>query len=110
MSNREQINKLKERLDISIQFSIDHNENLNVSSWNYQEGILLTPNEAKLFSDYLSIRQKINFDLLELLERYEAMKSLLEEITSNDTPKDYGIAYFTYFNKCAELLNKYNNE
>ena len=39
---------LKNRLQASIDFAVKMNENLDSSSWNYQEGILLSCNEAKL--------------------------------------------------------------
>lgn len=43
--------KLKDRLQASVDFAIEQKEDMDVSSWNYQEGILLTPNEAKLVID-----------------------------------------------------------
>ena len=43
--------KLKDRLQASVDFAIEQKEDMDVSNWNYQEGILLTPNEAKLVID-----------------------------------------------------------
>ena len=45
------IEKLTKRLQGSIDFALDNEEDLNAASWNYQEGILITVNEAKLLLD-----------------------------------------------------------
>jgi hypothetical protein len=45
------IKKLTKRLQGSIDFALDNEEDLNSASWNYQEGILITVNEAKLLLD-----------------------------------------------------------
>jgi|GEM_PF-3648181 hypothetical protein len=42
------IEKLTKRLQGSIDFALDNEEDLDAASWNYQEGILITVNEAKL--------------------------------------------------------------
>ena len=39
---------LKNRLQASIDFAVKMNEDFEASSWNYQEGVLLNHNEAKL--------------------------------------------------------------
>ena len=43
----EELNNLKKRLQTSIDFAIESEEDLDASSWNYQEGIILSCNEAK---------------------------------------------------------------
>ena len=45
------IEKLTKRLQGSIDFALDNEEDLDAASWNYQEGILITVNEAKLLLD-----------------------------------------------------------
>ena len=45
------IEKLTKRLQGSIDFALDNEEDLDSASWNYQEGILITVNEAKLLLD-----------------------------------------------------------
>ena len=42
------LEKLADRLQASIDFATEHNEDFEASSWNYQEGVLLNHNEAKL--------------------------------------------------------------
>lgn len=65
-----------------------------------------------LIEDEINVRQKIPFDLPELLDRYEEMKKVLENIfpepgATNLRPiEDVEKA----FNDAKELLNKYNNE
>jgi len=44
----EKLQKLADRLQASIDFATEHNEDFEASSWNYQEGVLLNHNEAKL--------------------------------------------------------------
>ena len=39
---------LKNRLQASIDFAVKMNEDFEAISWNYQEGVLLSHNEAKL--------------------------------------------------------------
>jgi hypothetical protein len=45
------IEKLTKRLQGSIDFALDNEEDLDAASWSYQEGILITVNEAKLLLD-----------------------------------------------------------
>ncbi len=45
------IEKLTKRLQGNIDFALDNEEDLDAASWNYQEGILITVNEAKLLLD-----------------------------------------------------------
>ena len=45
------IEKLTKRIQGSIDFALDNEEDLDAASWNYQEGILITVNEAKLLLD-----------------------------------------------------------
>jgi hypothetical protein len=45
------IEKLTKRLQGCIDFALDNEEDLDAASWNYQEGILITVNEAKLLLD-----------------------------------------------------------
>lgn len=54
------IEKLTKRLQGSIDFALANEEDLNALSWNYQEGILITVNEAKLL-----------IDIIQLLKDYE---------------------------------------
>mgnify|MGYP003659855607 CR=1 FL=1 len=44
----EELQKLADKLQNSIDFAISLEEDLSASSWNYQEGVLLSHNEAKL--------------------------------------------------------------
>jgi hypothetical protein len=45
------LEKLTKRLEGCIDFALDNEEDLDAASWNYQEGILITVNEAKLLLD-----------------------------------------------------------
>ena len=45
------LEKLADRLQASIDFATEHNEDFEASSWNYQEGVLLNHNQAKLVVD-----------------------------------------------------------
>jgi len=45
------LEKLADRLQASIDFATEHKEDFEASSWNYQEGVLLNHNEAKLVVD-----------------------------------------------------------
>lgn len=45
---------LKNRLQASIDFAVKMNEDLDSVSWNYQEGILLSCNEAKLVIELIN--------------------------------------------------------
>jgi hypothetical protein len=45
---------LKNRLQDSIDFAVGMNEDLDSVSWNYQEGILLSCNEAKLVIELIN--------------------------------------------------------
>jgi len=47
----EKLQKLADRLQASIDFATKQNEDFEASSWNYQEGVLLNHNEAKLVVD-----------------------------------------------------------
>jgi hypothetical protein len=47
------IEKLTKKLQGSIDFALDNEEDLNAASWNYQEGVLITVNEAKLLLDLI---------------------------------------------------------
>ena len=42
------LEKLVHRLQASIDFATEQKEDFEASSWNYQEGVLLNHNEAKL--------------------------------------------------------------
>lgn len=44
----EKLQKLADRLQASIDFATEHNEDFEASSWAYEEGVLLSHNEAKL--------------------------------------------------------------
>jgi hypothetical protein len=46
-----ELEKLTKRLQGSIDYALDNEEDLNAVSWNYQEGVLITVNEAKLLLD-----------------------------------------------------------
>ena len=45
---------LKNRLQASIDFAVKMNEDLDSVSWNYQEGVLLSCNEAKLVIELIN--------------------------------------------------------
>jgi hypothetical protein len=45
------LEKLAHRLQASIDFATEQKEDFEASSWNYQEGVLLNHNEAKLVVD-----------------------------------------------------------
>lgn len=53
----DELKKIAERLQVSIDYAIAHNEDFNASSWNYQEGVLLNHNEAKLIVDLINSQQ-----------------------------------------------------
>ena len=80
--------------------------------------------DAKTIADAINVRQKIPFDLPELLERYEAMKDLISDINNlkryfpnwndwtevlDDYFEDDDGEVVKYY-EIQELLNKYNNE
>ena len=44
----DKLQKLVDRLQTSIDFATEQKEDFEASSWNYQEGVLLNHNEAKL--------------------------------------------------------------
>lgn len=63
MESKDKIELLKNRLQASVDYSEKMNEDLDAVSWNYQEGILMSCNDAKL--------------IVELLDRYnEAIEAL----------------------------------
>ena len=45
------LEKLAHKLQASIDFATEQKEDFEASSWNYQEGVLLNHNEAKLVVD-----------------------------------------------------------
>tara|TARA_R110000850_G_scaffold269686_1_gene402090 strand:- start:9 stop:191 length:183 start_codon:yes stop_codon:yes gene_type:complete len=55
------IDKFRDRLQDSVNSAIKDKEDMDYCSWNYQEGVLLTPNEAK-FVIQLIKSFKINTD------------------------------------------------
>jgi hypothetical protein len=63
------IEKLTKRLQGSIDFALDNEEDLDAASWNYQEGILITVNEAKLLLDLVK-----NCSIPDVVGRSEQLK------------------------------------
>ena len=49
---------LKERLQLTVDFAIEGNEDMNASSWNQQEGVLITHNEAILVIQLINSQLK----------------------------------------------------
>ena len=86
---------LKNRLQTSIDFAVKMNENLDSSSWNYQEGILLSCNEAKLVVELikkLTLTDVVKSDS-ELLhtEVFELANKLAINGYGNEAVKMHGI-------------------
>lgn len=51
--------KLIKNLKRRINFMEEDDEDMDYCSWNYQEGILITGNEAKLFLELLIEKQQL---------------------------------------------------
>jgi hypothetical protein len=87
------IEKLTKRLQGSIDFALDNEEDLDTASWNYQEGILITVNEAKLLLDLVK-----NCSIPVVVQQSElliGLLTMLEKEGGND-----------FINK-AEIVAKY---
>ena len=84
------IEKLTKRLQGSIDFALDNEEYLDAASWNYQEGILITVNEAKLLLDLVK-----NCSIPDVVGQSEQLLAVAEYVynhfddSSSKTPKDY---------------------
>lgn len=84
------IEKLTKRLQGSIDFALDNEEDLDAASWNYQEGILITVNEAKLLLDLVK-----NCSIPAVVGRSEQLLAVAEYVynhfddSSSKTAKDY---------------------
>jgi hypothetical protein len=83
------IEKLTKRLQGSIDFALDNEEDLDAASWNYQEGILITVNEAKLLLDLVK-----NCSIPDVVGRSEQL------------PK-YELNYCPY---CCQMTNHLDNK
>lgn len=68
------IDKLTKRLQGSIDFALDNEEDLDAASWNYQEGILITVNEAKLLLDIVK-----NCSIPDVVGRSEQLKAFVSK-------------------------------
>lgn len=88
----EELKKLADRLQTSIDFAIKHKEDLNASSWNYQEGVLLNHNEAK--------------SVVELVKKFDlcAVVNCVYVVTETD---NYGQQLFKEVFKTKEQAIKY---
>ena len=64
------IENIRDRFKNSINYSIRHDEDLDASGWNNQDGILLSCNEAKLLLENEE----------SLIKQNEEMKAMLEKI------------------------------
>lgn len=69
------IEKLTKRLQDSIDFALDNEEDLDAASWNYQEGVLITVNEAKLLLDLVK-----NFSIPDVVGQSEQLKAVCKLI------------------------------
>ena len=68
------LEKLADRLQASIDFATEHNEDFEASSWNYQEGVLLNHNEAKLVVELVK-----KLTLTNVSNNEVALKAFVEE-------------------------------
>ena len=63
------IENIRDRFKNSINYSIRHDEDLDASGWNNQDGILLSCNEAKLLLENEESLIKQNEEMKEMLEK-----------------------------------------
>tara|TARA_B110000208_G_C11726103_1_gene414609 strand:+ start:262 stop:549 length:288 start_codon:yes stop_codon:yes gene_type:complete len=75
------LEKLADRLQASIDFATEHNEDFEASSWNYQEGVLLNHNEAKLVVELVK-----KLTLTDVSQQRELLNALADDFNnSTDT-------------------------
>lgn len=55
----EVLTKLSERLKNSVDFAVENKEDMYRVSWNYQEGVLISYNEAKLIIDLVNQQREL---------------------------------------------------
>lgn len=49
----EKLENLKGKLQSSIDFAVEHNEDMEASGWGSQEGVLINHNDAKLIVEMI---------------------------------------------------------
>jgi hypothetical protein len=69
---------LKNRLQASIDFAVKMNEDFEAISWNYQEGVLLNHNEAKLVVELIK-----KLTLTNVIQQSELL-AFIEEVSEFD--------------------------
>jgi hypothetical protein len=88
---------LKNRLQASIDFAVKMNEDFEAISWNYQEGVLLNHNEAKLVVELI---KKLN---LTNVSQQRELLAFIEEVSEFDALVSSTILRL----RAKELLKKY---
>jgi len=76
----DKLEKLADRLQASIDFATEQKEDFEASSWNYQEGVLLNHNEAKLVVELV---KKLTIPVVggsTLIENNKKLKKALHQI------------------------------
>ena len=108
MSDQEMI---KDYPRLKLEYTRLHEEYRRFQNTSYS-----SEDNLKLFADAINVRQKIPFDLPELLERYEVIKDLmleskniLHEIIESDSIKEED-CIIDLFERLSAKINKYNNE
>lgn len=91
----DKLEKLADRLQASIDFATENNEDFDASSWNYQEGVLLNHNEAKLIVELvkkLTIPDVSNQKQLLTTFRtwWWGNREKVTDITNNDLDRYFG--------------------
>jgi len=88
------IEKLTKRLQGSVDFALDNEEDLDAASWNYQEGILITVNEAKLLLDLVK-----NCSIPDVVGRSEQLPDANKHECNCSNAKDRIDCGFECYNK-----------
>lgn len=81
----EEILEIKEKINRQIIDNIACNEDLNVCSWDYQTGVLITTNDAEKLLEYASLKE----DKVSLENAEDVWDKMSEKIGTDIVSLDY---------------------